>query len=298
MPSPAQVQALMAEIQAVVKGFQREADNGVICVPKDDEFGMPQWDAEPHRTWCASCKSRWQRLFAVAAKAKELEAVLRESPPPTWRCFHCDEVFTDKAEAREHFGETLDDDPLCKIKADEGGLAGEIRRLNVELSEAYRDRNSYENDARLWHEAEADRVRRIGHCQWWQELDSRDGERLVLQERIVELEKLVLESPPPHPQTDDVVCRHGIAMDVHCCHCHSGFIFDKDHECPPTMADAAEMLWIVLANVSGGDWTKQTPEWQEAAARWRDNYFAALRTVGDSTPAPSPTQDPTPEGQP
>lgn len=45
----------------------------------------------------------------------------------------------------------------------------------------------------------------------------------------------------------------------------------------PTMADAAEMLWIVLANVSGGDWTKQTPEWQEYAARWRDYYFAALK---------------------
>lgn len=40
------------------------------------------------------------------------------------------------------------------------------------------------------------------------------------------------------------------------------------------LADAAEMLLVVLANVSGGDWTLQTPEWQEAAARWRDNYFA------------------------
>lgn len=43
------------------------------------------------------------------------------------------------------------------------------------------------------------------------------------------------------------------------------------------MADAAEMLWIVLANVSGGDWTKQSVEWQDTAARWRDNYFAALK---------------------
>ena len=39
------------------------------------------------------------------------------------------------------------------------------------------------------------------------------------------------------------------------------------------LKDAAEMLWVVLANVSGGDWTKQTQEWQEAAARWRDNYM-------------------------
>jgi hypothetical protein len=43
------------------------------------------------------------------------------------------------------------------------------------------------------------------------------------------------------------------------------------------MQDAAEMLWVVLANVSGGDWSKQTPEWQEAAARWRDHYFAVLK---------------------
>jgi hypothetical protein len=42
------------------------------------------------------------------------------------------------------------------------------------------------------------------------------------------------------------------------------------------LADAAEMLWTVLANVSGGNWSQQSPEWQEAAARWRDNYFAAL----------------------
>ncbi len=45
----------------------------------------------------------------------------------------------------------------------------------------------------------------------------------------------------------------------------------------PTLMDAAEMLWITLANVSGGDWTQQTPEWQAAAARYRDQYFEALR---------------------
>lgn len=40
--------------------------------------------------------------------------------------------------------------------------------------------------------------------------------------------------------------------------------------------DAAEMLWLVVANVSGGDWTKQSTEWQEAAVRWRDNYYSVL----------------------
>lgn len=45
------------------------------------------------------------------------------------------------------------------------------------------------------------------------------------------------------------------------------------------LVDSAEMLWVVLANVSGGDWTKQTQEWQDAAARWRDEYFEATRTA-------------------
>lgn len=40
------------------------------------------------------------------------------------------------------------------------------------------------------------------------------------------------------------------------------------------LSDAAEMLWVVLANVSGGDWSQQNQEWQEAAQKWRDNYFS------------------------
>ena len=42
------------------------------------------------------------------------------------------------------------------------------------------------------------------------------------------------------------------------------------------IADAAEMLWAVLANVSGGDWDKQSDDWVTAAERWRDNYLAAI----------------------
>ncbi len=44
---------------------------------------------------------------------------------------------------------------------------------------------------------------------------------------------------------------------------------------PPNLMDVAEMLWVVLANVSGGDWSQQSAEWQAAAARWRDYYFQA-----------------------
>lgn len=49
----------------------------------------------------------------------------------------------------------------------------------------------------------------------------------------------------------DVVCEHGTAADVHCCGCHSGFLFEDDHDCeeviwdrelatPPPLGDQAE----------------------------------------------------------
>ena len=35
----------------------------------------------------------------------------------------------------------------------------------------------------------------------------------------------------------EIRCIHGVAPDVHCCHCHDGFIFDQNHECPAILAD-------------------------------------------------------------
>jgi hypothetical protein len=33
----------------------------------------------------------------------------------------------------------------------------------------------------------------------------------------------------------DPVCMHGAALDVHCCGCHDGFIFDNYHDCEATL---------------------------------------------------------------
>jgi hypothetical protein len=54
-----------------------------------------------------------------------------------------------------------------------------------------------------------------------------------------ELEAALLASPADLPPTEapsrytkndigDMVCEHGTAADVHCCNCHSGFLFDID----------------------------------------------------------------------
>ena len=47
-----------------------------------------------------------------------------------------------------------------------------------------------------------------------------------------------------------------------------------DDDLPPD--DLSYKAWVLLANVSDGDWTKQTPEWQEAVVRWRDEFHTSL----------------------
>jgi hypothetical protein len=48
--------------------------------------------------------------------AEEMVAVAREERAPAeWRCFHCDEIFTDYEEALLHFGEDRTLDPACQI---------------------------------------------------------------------------------------------------------------------------------------------------------------------------------------
>lgn len=59
----------------------------------------------------------------------------------SWRCFHCDEVFTNPKHAAEHFGAEMHDTPACKLGATKGHLITLIRKLQRELS-SYRHEDS------------------------------------------------------------------------------------------------------------------------------------------------------------
>lgn len=37
--------------------------------------------------------------------------------------------------------------------------------------------------------------------------------------------------------------------------------------------EALEDAWTLIANAHGGDWSKASPEWKEAAERWRDQHW-------------------------
>lgn len=43
--------------------------------------------------------------------------------------------------------------------------------------------------------------------------------------------------------------------------------------------DLLEIAWGIIANAGGGDWEKESKEWQDAAIRWRDTYFGSLSKV-------------------
>lgn len=40
--------------------------------------------------------------------------------------------------------------------------------------------------------------------------------------------------------------------------------------------DLLEAAWGIIANAHEGNWDKERPEWQEAAARWREDYHEVL----------------------
>jgi hypothetical protein len=57
--------------------------------------------------------------------------------------------------------------------------------------------------------------------------------------------------------------------------------------------DALYQAWTIIANASGGDWSQQSDEWQEAAKRWRDEVFHPLLGGSVSPPSPEPERCPT-----
>lgn len=51
-----------------------------------------------------------------------------------WLCFHCGDRFTDRREAKLHFGGEMDSVPACKIKGSEGGLVKAVRDAQLECA--------------------------------------------------------------------------------------------------------------------------------------------------------------------
>lgn len=64
-----------------------------------------------------------------------------------WRCFHCDEAFTDRREAALHFGADEGKTPACQIKGSDRGLLRALRDAEAEADEAIQRMHDESTDA-------------------------------------------------------------------------------------------------------------------------------------------------------
>lgn len=90
---------------------------------------------------------------------------------------------------------------------------------------------------------------------------------------------------PAGPQTEvEMIRRHGLAGRLHAIadllrerdrhDLETGAACGQDTELASDPATRAlEAAWGVIANVSEGDWSKQTDEWRGAAERFRDQHW-------------------------
>jgi hypothetical protein len=49
------------------------------------------------------------------------------------------------------------------------------------------------------------------------------------------------------------------------------------------LEEVAELAWGIIANAGWGEWTRESGEWQEAAARWRDRYHQHRHVANPET---------------
>lgn len=109
--------ALKAELAAM-----REQKPVAYWVPKAEQFCFASPTGRPFA-------KAWEPLYAASgasphpSQARELSA---------WRCFHCDESFSDREAAQEHFGRSEIDKPMCQMDAEYIRWLEAQHRRNVE----------------------------------------------------------------------------------------------------------------------------------------------------------------------
>jgi hypothetical protein len=118
-----------------------------LFVPKDDYDGLAaELDSATLELTGACCERNdaHDAMKILAKRIRELEAALAVK---SWRCFHCDEVFTDHAAALEHFGESMCDDPACQIDmTDVRAMENQLRQYREEDTALHRELRRMESD--------------------------------------------------------------------------------------------------------------------------------------------------------
>lgn len=146
---------------------------------------------------------RCERAGEMAARAYELAqrfAGRSQGESVAWRCFHCDELFTDSEAAREHFGADQMAQPGCLIEGGPGVLA-ELRKMETERDE-WRDRAlELEGKEEQLEGLYADMRHRFGTHSLWDIADRLSNERFRADHamELLQAAGIAFDQPAPTP---------------------------------------------------------------------------------------------------
>ena len=179
-------ESMVGHARAALAGDAKPEPRELLCDTCAAPLGIM---AEPgmHGT-CSRC----------AAKPASAPHRIPEANDRSWLCFHCDERFTDREEARQHFGEMRTGVALCQEPRD---VQDALRRA--------RDAENRWMDVAAKLGVERTENERLAHmlASWerqfgttdpreaWNRLDSMEGRALAAEERLS-------APPPPAPATE------------------------------------------------------------------------------------------------
>lgn len=123
------------------------------CVFSQEASGQPAYDSM-RRDLAKAFVRVLHEANVVSAESSPEETPVESAPPESWRCFHCDAHFTDKEEARLHFGKSERQDPACTIDV------SRVREMEAELARYREEDTDLHREIHRAHSSEQLKVRR------------------------------------------------------------------------------------------------------------------------------------------
>jgi hypothetical protein len=152
----------------------------------------------PYREALATMEKERNIFFGILerlAKAEQENEFLRRNGEPTsWRCFHCNEVFTDAESAALHFGSKQSQDSICTLDATN------LRKIESQL-ESYQEEDTdlhrEINKAKCEYQLALQRAEEAGYARGLKDA------ALQPLPRVEEIKNLIYSSIPEQDQFDD-----------------------------------------------------------------------------------------------
>jgi hypothetical protein len=114
--------------------------NALLCTPMEPNLSVRALNALADAGLYTIEQVKAADLSRVRNMGPTLADFVRGRVAPSWRCFFCDDVFTRRQDAADHFGANDPGDmPACQIKAHEGHLVHALRKAHMEIDRYHQE---------------------------------------------------------------------------------------------------------------------------------------------------------------